>query len=51
MNWFIETFLMERLDAYVLAENVASVMMNKQIRFKGCSRYPLSKELSESGVD
>ena len=51
VNWLIETFLIERIYAYVLAENVASIMMNKQIGFKEWHKYPLSKESSESGIN
>ena len=44
-------FSVKRVDAYVMAENVASIMMNKQIGFQGWHKYPLSKELSDSGIN
>ena len=51
VNWLIQMFSVKRVDAYVMAENVASIMMNKQIGFQGWHKYPLSKELSDCGIN
>ena len=51
VDWLIRMFSIERIDAYVMVENVASIMMSKQIGFKDWHKYPLIKEVTKSGIN
>ncbi|MDO9318883.1 MAG: GNAT family N-acetyltransferase [Gammaproteobacteria bacterium] len=41
VEWLFRETGVQRIHAYVMADNVASIMMNKQIGFNGWSRHPL----------
>jgi hypothetical protein len=48
VEWLWQTTPVQRIDAYVLADNVPSIMMNRQIGFLQCKRLPLIKRTTES---
>jgi len=43
MQWLWQATSVQRVDAYVMADNVPSIMMNRQIGFQGWVRHPLIK--------
>lgn len=43
VQWLLTEAAVKRVHAYVMADNVASIMMNKQIGFGGWARHPLLK--------
>lgn len=45
--WLLQEAAVRRVHAYVMTENVASVMMNKQIGFAGWIRHPLIKRVKD----
>lgn len=47
LQWLWQTTSVQRIDAYVMADNVSSVMMNRQIGFGGWKRHPLIKRAHE----
>ena len=51
VNWLIQMFAIERVDAHVMSENVTSIMMSKQIGFQRWQKYPLMKEITKSGMN
>lgn len=47
VQWLWQTTSVQRIDAYVMADNVPSIMMNRQIGFQGWKRLPLTKKTFE----
>lgn len=47
VQWLWQATLVQRIDAYVMADNVPSIMMNRQIGFQGWERHPLLKQILE----
>lgn len=47
VDWLWQTTPVQRIDAYVMADNVPSIMMNRQIGFAGWKRHPLIKRTIE----
>ncbi len=43
VQWLWQATPVQRIDAYVMADNVPSIMMNRQIGFQGWKRNPLIK--------
>jgi hypothetical protein len=43
IKWLWQATSVQRIDAYVMADNVPSIMMNRQIGFQGWVRHPLIK--------
>ncbi len=50
VQWLLREAAVQQVHAYVMTENVASVMMNKQIGFGGWQRYPLIKSIKNSEI-
>jgi Acetyltransferase (GNAT) domain len=50
VQWLFREAAVQRVYAYVLADNAASIMMNKQIGFGGWQRYPLAKRVREGDI-
>ena len=48
IQWLWQATSVKRIDAYVMADNVPSIMMNRQIGFQGWVRHPLIKRTIES---
>jgi hypothetical protein len=47
IQWLWKATSVQRIDAYVMADNVPSIMMNRQIGFQGWVRHPLIKRTIE----
>lgn len=47
VQWLLTQAGVKRVHAYVMADNVPSIMMNKQIGFGGWARHPLLKRERE----
>ena len=47
VQWLWEATPVQRINAYVMADNVPSIMMNRQIGFEGWKRHPLIKRILE----
>lgn len=47
IDWLWRMTPVKRIDAYVMTDNVPSIMMNRQIGFQGWVRYPLVRRLEE----
>ncbi len=47
MQWLWQATSVQRINAYVMADNVPSITMNRQIGFQGWVRHPLIKEIIE----
>ncbi len=47
VQWLWQATPVKRINAYVMADNVPSIMMNRQIGFKGWKRHPLIKQTIE----
>lgn len=47
VQWLWQMTQVQRIDAYVMADNVPSIMMNRQIGFEGWMRHPLIKRTIE----
>jgi RimJ/RimL family protein N-acetyltransferase len=43
VEWLWQATAVRRIDAYVMTENIPSIMMNRQIGFEGWKRHPLIK--------
>lgn len=43
IQWLWQSTFVMRIDAYVMADNISSIMMNRQIGFHGWVRHPLIK--------
>jgi|GEM_PF-1481472 len=50
VEWLWQTTPVRRIDAYVLADNVPSIMMNRQIGFAGWKRRPLIRRTIEGNT-
>lgn len=50
VQWLFREAAVQRVYAYVLADNAASIMMNKQIGFGGWRRHPLVKCVREGDI-
>lgn len=50
VQWLWQATQVQRIDAYVMADNVPSIMMNRQIGFQGWERHPLFKQILEGEV-
>lgn len=50
VQWLFREAVVQRVYAYVLADNAVSIMMNKQIGFGGWQRHPLTKCVREGEV-
>ena len=50
VEWLWQTTPVKRIDAYVLADNVPSVMLNRQIGFAGWKRRPLIRRTIEGNT-
>lgn len=50
VQWLFREAAVQRVYAYVLADNAASIMMNKQIGFGGWRRHPLAKCVREGDI-
>jgi hypothetical protein len=50
VQWLWQATPVQRIDAYVMADNVPSIMMNRQIGFQGWKRHPLIKRVVEGNT-
>ncbi len=50
VEWLFHAAAVQRVYAYVLADNVTSIMMNKQIGFGGWRRHPLAMSVREGDI-
>ena len=50
VQWLWQATQVQRINAYVMADNVPSIMMNRQIGFQGWERHPLFKQILEGDV-
>jgi RimJ/RimL family protein N-acetyltransferase len=50
VQWLWKTTPVQRIDAYVMADNVPSIMMNRQIGFRGWKRHPLIKRIVDGNI-
>jgi len=48
IQWLWQATSVQRINAYVMADNVPSIMMNRQIGFRGWVRHPLIKQIIEA---
>jgi RimJ/RimL family protein N-acetyltransferase len=47
VQWIWQETSAQRIEAYVMADNAPSIMMNRQIGFQGWKRHPLIKRIIE----
>jgi RimJ/RimL family protein N-acetyltransferase len=47
VQWLWKSTSVQRIDAYVMVDNIPSIMMNRQIGFQGWKRHPLIKRTLE----
>jgi len=47
VQWLLQSTPIQRIDAYVMSDNVPSIMMNREIGFQGQKRHPLIKRTIE----
>jgi RimJ/RimL family protein N-acetyltransferase len=50
VKWLWQATTVQRIDAYVMADNAPSIMMNRQIGFEGWKRHPLIKRSIEGNT-
>ncbi len=50
VQWLWQMTPVQRIEAYVVADNVPSIMMNRQIGFGGWVRHPLIKRTFKDGI-
>lgn len=50
VKWIWFSTQVQCIEAYVMADNVPSIMMNRQIGFKGWKRLPLTRRVTEENI-
>ena len=50
VQWLMQTADVQRVHAYVMADNVPSIMMNRRIGFSSWTRHPLIKRMQNSDI-
>ena len=50
VEWLWKKTSIQRIDAYVMTDNVSSIMMNRQIGFQGWKRHPLIKRIVDGNI-
>lgn len=50
VQWLVQTAGVQRVHAYVMADNAPSIMMNRQIGFSSRTRHPLIKRMQNNDI-